>query len=638
MTDGIKPIITSEGVTQGDTLGSWLYCVGTLPFDIGIKRVLGELHLLLCYIDDKNIQADFEAMVAAIHFIREEGPKYGYHLNMKKGRYLLGRTGSYEVSLHRKKTLVDLGLSESIIQIHPDDMPYDQRQDAELAYGVKMLGSWIGHQSYIQSQLQQKLIELEVEKNHIINFPDPQIRNLMFRWCFCQKIDYLQRTTSPAFIEDFVLEFDCMKKDIFCSLLNNIYTRDTLPESLWNRALLHIGDGGLGFRNTHDVTWSAYAASFFECAPTMSKFFPGLCDEMDSIHLNQDDHIPALNDFKACLNFITRVTGVEASVAWIHELKKSLYSLSSEEYLYGKSTQSLIGKGMRRVRLDEYKQQITDNHDLAWFVSCCDRDAGRWLEMSPKSPYTTLSANEFTSQFFYRLRLPSPFIVSGTKCTCAGFPMVDTQGIHLTTGCGKDGFRHKTHDNLVRTLESMSRCCGFVVRREEQQCFQDAFPDSQRRPDLSILNAPGRQQKVVADLMVTGPVGRQQLSRAQAVQECRAANKAYSDKCRSYGELARANNLEFVALIFESTGKIHPNTVRFIDDMLKYCAGLDKSRLGRLKRFWYTAISFSLQKHLAQSLLTRAKNLNGRPSFRYELQEQFIERAVFESEHHGRED
>ena len=131
--------------------------------------------------------------------------------------------------------------------------------------------------------------------------------------------------------------------------------------------------------------------------------------------------------------------------------------------------------------------------------------------------------------------------------------------------------------------------------------------------------------------MVTGPVGRQQLSRAQAVQECRAANKAYSDKCRIYGELARANNLEFVALIFESTGKIHPNTVRFIDDMLK---------LGRLKRFWYTAISFSLQKHLAQSLLTltRAKNINGRPSFRYELQEQFIERAVFESENHGRED
>ena len=80
----------------------------------------------------------------------------------------------------------------------------------------------------------------------------------------------------------------------------------------------------------------------------------------------------------------------------------------------------------------------------------------------------------------------------------------------------------------------MSRCCGFVVRHEEQQCFQDAFPDSQRRPDLSILNAPGRQQKVVADLMVTGPVGRQQLSRAQAAQECRAANKAYSDKCRSY--------------------------------------------------------------------------------------------------------
>ena len=99
----------------------------------------------------------------------------------------------------------------------------------------------------------------------------------------------------------------------------------------------------------------------------------------------------------------------------------------------------------------------------------------------------------------------------------------------------------------------------------------------------------------------------------------------------------KKNSLDFVALIFESTGKIHPETVRFLNSMLEACAGGDKFRLGSLKRFWFGLISFSLQKYLAQSLLARIQEISGRSTFKYNHEQMFIERAAKESERLHRE-
>jgi len=100
--------------------------------------------------------------------------------------------------------------------------------------------------------------------------------------------------------------------------------------------------------------------------------------------------------------------------------------------------------------------------------------------------------------------------------------------------------------------------------------------------------------------MVTGPVGTQSLSTTTALGEYRAADKAY------------ANN-----------------------DILEQHAGGDSCRLGCLKRFWYTAISFSLQKHLAQSLLNRAPNIIGKYEPSFAFRDIAIERTVFENSRFG---
>jgi hypothetical protein len=64
--------------------------------------------------------------------------------------------------------------------------------------------------------LTQKLEVLVQEKQAIIAFPNLQVRNLLLlRWCFGQKINYLQQTQSPRLMETFVDEFIGMKKDIY---------------------------------------------------------------------------------------------------------------------------------------------------------------------------------------------------------------------------------------------------------------------------------------------------------------------------------------------------------------------------------------------------------------------------------------
>ena len=47
-------------------------------------------------------------------------------------------------------------------------------------------------------------------------------------------------------------------------------------------------------------------------------------------------------------------------------------------------------------------------------------------------------------------------------------------------------------------------------------------------------------------------------------QPCRAANQYFQNKDNKYLALSQANNLEFLPIIFENTGRMHPKTDTFL--------------------------------------------------------------------------
>jgi hypothetical protein len=162
--------------------------------------------------------------------------------------------------------------------------------------------------------------------------------------------------------------------------------------------------------------------------------------------------------------------------------------------------------------------------------------------------------------------------VPTSKCYCKSAPLLDPYGHHLSAGCAKDGTLHKTHDSLKFLVKDMCNFAGFVTRVEETRCFQEAYPNTKLRPDLSVYNYPiYPQRKMILDVSVTHPVpiiSARVLSKNQALQPCRAANLCFNRKVKKYGAISEANNLEFLPLISETTGKMHPKTETFLDRTL----------------------------------------------------------------------
>ena len=73
-----------------------------------------------------------------------------------------------------------------------------------------------------------------------------------------------------------------------------------------------------------------------------------------------------------------------------------------------------------------------------------------------------------------------------------------------------------------------------MVRLEEQGCFQEAYPDNNKRPDISLLNL-NPHNKIVCDISVAPyPVtGANTLTRLQALQPFRAANNTFQRKIKT---------------------------------------------------------------------------------------------------------
>jgi hypothetical protein len=138
--------------------------------------------LVKLHVDDGNVAAPHHIIVRIIEFLKTEGPKNGYKINAIKGKYLLGVCESYLAAQVRKQQLMQLGLSESIIVLHPQN----DTTVAECDYGL-ILGSYVGRPLYIENMLQIYGDELSREADSLISYPDSQGRWQMFKRCFTKK-------------------------------------------------------------------------------------------------------------------------------------------------------------------------------------------------------------------------------------------------------------------------------------------------------------------------------------------------------------------------------------------------------------------------------------------------------------------
>ena len=276
--------------------------------------------------------------------------------------------------------------------------------------------------------------------------------------------------------------------------------------------------------------------------------------------------------------------------------------------------QCYLNNWHKEARIKKFEQDLVqspeDHCRLAWFVSLRCSFAGKWLDTCPKTDKFTLSNTLFISALRYRLMLEQPTVSPGSRCTCSRRPVIDSLGHHLATHCGKDGFRNKTHDSVVLILKEMLNRASLVTRREELGCFREADPNSNERPDLSVLNFP-EMRKLVIDVQVTCPVpGDKSLTKAQAATPSRAANAAYQRKKSKYADLCDANNLEFLPFIIESTGRLHGEADKFFKKVVSIMSDNSAVHQSVLSAYWQSRLSMCLQSQISQAIVTRAQHIN----------------------------
>ena len=144
---------------------------------------------------------------------------------------------------------------------------------------------------------------------------------------------------------------------------------------------------------------------------------------------------------------------------------------------------SIVAQQTDRV-VKTIKDQIHDTKHVALLVSLSGEELmnSRWLDVCPKKSYCTFSSDQFCALLSFRLYLRQKKYLHNTRCLCRNAPLLDPQGHHLSMGCAKEGTYYILHDSLKLLFREFLSLSGTIVRLEEQGCFQEAFPDNNKRP------------------------------------------------------------------------------------------------------------------------------------------------------------
>jgi hypothetical protein len=116
--------------------------------------------LIKFFVDDGNLAAPHAVMRVLLQHIKDHGRDFGFIINPNKGHYLLGKCDSWILAEQRRAALVADGFNDAIIKTHPADCADEAEVPAlRAAYGVKMLGAYVGDDEYVLAGLRKRLDE-----------------------------------------------------------------------------------------------------------------------------------------------------------------------------------------------------------------------------------------------------------------------------------------------------------------------------------------------------------------------------------------------------------------------------------------------------------------------------------------------
>ena len=566
--NGVEIVMSKEGSHQGDVFANLLYCLSDLDHSRALQQLVEGQGMAKMYVDDKNFHAEHDAMKNVLNHLIHEGPKVGYFLNRTKSVYLLGRCKSNQEAQMRKRNLMEeFGLSEDMIRIHPDNGGNPD------SYGATVLGSHLGTTRFIRAKLDGKIEELGNVGESITTVNSKQIQFLMLRWCFSQMLIHLQRNLPYHHMQYIIPEFMELKRKILEDIVEI-----PIDDDHFKLAQLNLADSGLGLFDSELTSHAAYVASFAEF---MSDFMH------DVRFFDQEDDLQCMANFFSSLDVIKKY---DASIT-----VGTLYArIQNDKAKKTMKLQHELSQIFRKSMRLETMILFPDKRAQVFFNSIRDGNAGKILEMAPKTNMHRMANHNFKS--YIRMRLFMPQVPS---CTCLCKNQVDAEGFHWRGGCGYGGIRTNTHDEVAAMLKTIFLYCDCQVRTAESHMFSDG-----RKGDLTVRGLDGYNLPQVMDVRVTssvpangGPITQREADDPKFPDK--HLEKHAKEKSRKYLEEARAAGLGFLPLVIDTSGRMHKTLIHVLETALDSAAVVRNIPFSILKHYWFSALEFTL--HNAQT-------------------------------------
>jgi hypothetical protein len=648
MDDGIQGIDCNEGSQQGCNLGNLLCGMSFQPFVEELSRIVqannDESAFAKFFVDDGNILSSPELMLPALRYISLNGPKFGYHMNLDKSVYLIGVCPSLGDALNRRQSLItEFGFNPQNIHIHPDnfsneDIDTSSMNEIQSKFGVKILGSYVGSQKFIERGLQSKLEELEKDVERLLSCSDIQQKYIFLRYCFDQKVTHILRTTDFRYTDTFCEKFDAMKKRILCSIIGQ-YDLDSLPEFVWTQTCLSTSKAGFGITDSTRARYAAYVGSMFDCMDTLNQIVP---------NWHEDNPDPDADSLQSSRNLWIAVQSIDELASFT----ENPVSLTFDQIqLMGQRKEeseipTKIGRQhdlyslMNKAVLYHLKQSLPPKHH-GWITSLELNMSGTFLNVIPKCPSMTFDNSQFRILVNLRLFLGQPDLLDGIRCDCNKNPEVDKRCHHLLTSCPKTAFGLRVHNSVLNTMKECLQSAGLLVKREPMDMFQSVFTtgftekERNMRPDLSVHGKRDSNYDVFKNIVIDATwihpfpiLGNEPYTKDIAAIPGFKGKKRFEEKKRKYEAIATANNLKFYPIVFENTGGVIKESYKHIQDLLQvFNAGYKRGTL--LREYWKNRISCAYFHSIATEIDTKIKYLTGTRYVdqRYENRASFIQES-----------
>ena len=536
-------------------------------------------------------------MVQVIAFVQDNGPKFGYKLNLKKSVYLMSpspNASTFEQIEERVQALNLLGIPVSNVKIHPkcqsQASPHVE-QHRKINWGFKVLGAFVGTDDYVTQALQLKTQSLEFETEALLNYPNSQARCYLHKYCFNEKINYWLRTQFPDHTKGLLSTFKSYQVRLIASY-HGVYQKDDVLsqlqtfEDLYTRVAFKVENGGMSLRSVQWVHTTAFLCSMAASLPDLAKVFPLWiqCDDAGRLIRVDERASPPTSTqiFNSIQSFqqasLDRTFDEADSLTSIFQKVISLRPTVQQPTLSQiedadqfdkppkeKTLQKVCYDKMMKPALDAYTLQLQAKADAPGpdqhfakimfqnYLDVCNKLSGRWIFSGVSQKTYVLTNQEFQASIcrrntFVNKDIPQRnALIQGDDendylCSCSGLSKpIDPYGYHLTS-CKVGGGAIRLHNYVAQVLVLFLRAIGLSVTYEPTNIFAELRPpDGQgldfRRPDILVHNPYGGGRKVIIEVAITATNGQ---TRNSHYDTTRPLKVRYDQKIQKYANAAQA--------------------------------------------------------------------------------------------------